>query len=76
MFDTSELTKKSRFEQIRDYILKEAKKNYGYGKSVPFSARTFAGWIDEAKQEYLEKCKPDAPCKCDECKWFKKWFGE
>ena len=32
--------------------------------------------VDEAKQEYLKKCKPAVPCKCDECKWFKKWFGD
>ena len=40
--------KKPIFEQIRDYILREAKKNYG--ENIPFSARHFAQRIDEAKK--------------------------
>ncbi len=31
--------------------------------------------LDEAKKEYLKNCHPKLPCGCDECKWFKKWFG-
>jgi len=29
-----------------------------------------------AKQEYMKKCKPETKCNCQECNWFKKWFGE
>jgi hypothetical protein len=32
--------------------------------------------IDQAKNEYLKKCKPELTCNCSECEWFKKWFGE
>ena len=32
--------------------------------------------INMAKEEYRIKCAPDFDCNCDECKWFKKYFGE